>query len=101
MHSKLLATIAAILAVTANASAFAATATMSFDSVLAAGYEVKSVMVLTDETAKQMWPGQTTPPQTLITLQKGSSVAVCTLSAANWNLLADASMANATLCATH
>jgi hypothetical protein len=74
------------------------TTQVSTDSLLAAGYEVKAVTVVTDTALKEMYPGKTTPAQLLITFQKGNSVAVCQTATASWDNISDATMTNATLC---
>jgi hypothetical protein len=74
------------------------TSTVSVDNLLAAGFEVKAVTVLTDAMTKELYPGQTLQTQVVITLQKGSSVAVCTLATANWTSLPDSTMTNTSLC---
>jgi hypothetical protein len=83
----------------ATTPAAPASTTTSIDSVLASGYEVKSVIELSDAALKSMSsPGQTIYPSVVITLQKGTSVAVCELSTANWINLVQGSMTNASLC---
>jgi hypothetical protein len=101
MVSRFFAAIALAVAVGANGSAFAATALVSFDSLLASGYEVKAVGEMSDAAIKQTWPNQPPPPQFVITLQKGNQVAVCNMNASNWLNLNDASMTAANLCALH
>jgi hypothetical protein len=72
----------------------------TFDSLLAAGYEIKAVTVMSDATAKEVFPGETiTTSQIFITLQKGTSVAVCKNATAAWLSLADANMTDPTRCA--
>jgi hypothetical protein len=80
--------------------AFAASAAASFDSLLAGGYEVKATLIVTEDTAKVLWPDKQ-PPQLVVTLQKGTTIAVCEIAVANWLSIADASMANANNCETH
>ena len=83
-----------------GASASAATGAASLDSLLAAGYEIKSVNDLSDSATSQLYSGQNLPPQTIVTLQKGSSIAVCNMATANWINLNDASFTSAERCST-
>jgi hypothetical protein len=76
----------------------ATTSTVSADSLLAAGYEVKAIHALSDASVKEIWPGQTLPTQIMITLQKGNSVAVCEMATVSWANLINAPMSNNTLC---
>jgi hypothetical protein len=79
----------------------ATTSTVSADSLLAAGYEVKAIHALSDASVKEIFPGQTTqglPTQMMITLQKGNSVAVCEMATVSWANLINAPMSNNTLC---
>jgi hypothetical protein len=101
MVSKLLPPTAAILALAITGSASAATTSMSFDSLVAAGYEIKAATPVTDAAAKQVFTTPNLVPQMLITLQKGNSVAVCDFAMVNWVVMDNATMANATSCATH
>ena len=102
MVSKLSLTAAtAILALAMAGSAFAATTSMSFDSLVAAGYEIKATTPVSDTAAKQIFATQNLAPQMLITLQKGNSVAVCDFAMVNWVVMDNTTMANATSCATH
>jgi hypothetical protein len=71
----------------------------TFDSLLAAGYEIKAITVMSDATAKEVFPGETiTTSQMFITLQKGTSVAVCKNATVTWLTLADINMTDATRC---
>jgi len=70
----------------------------SVDSLLASGYEVKSVIELSNASMTALFPGQTVAPQVVFTLQKGNSVAVCEMGVANWVSLVDGSMRDATTC---
>jgi hypothetical protein len=66
----------------------------SLDNVLQAGYEIKSVIFIPAAQAKDIF-GANYPAdsaQTLITLQKGSSVAVCIIASLSWATLADVGM---------
>jgi hypothetical protein len=80
------------------APAAPAAPTVSIASLLADGYELRSVNDLSDAEQKVIWPSSPTSPYLMITLQKGAAVAVCTLSAANWISLTAASLNNAGLC---
>ena len=70
----------------------------SLASLLAAGFEVKSVIDINNDDQKAIWPTSPVLPYLLITLQKGSSVAVCTMATANWINLSASTATNATLC---
>jgi hypothetical protein len=75
------------------------TVQVSVDSLLAAGYEVKAVTVLSDAAIKEVFPtGGPYPSQVLITLQRGNSIAVCEDATTNRLSLADARMRDATHC---
>jgi hypothetical protein len=75
------------------------TVAASFDSLLAAGYEVKAVNVMSDAAIKEVFAGQPNlTSQVFITLQKGTSVAVCEQATVNWIDLPDAAMTDATRC---
>jgi|ERR1700691_1047551 hypothetical protein len=87
------------LAQTASTNAASPTSVqMPIDSLLAIGYEVKAVTVMSDAATKEVFAGQTLSSQVFVTLQKGSSVAVCELATATWISLADSSMKDTTRC---
>jgi hypothetical protein len=92
--------VASFIAQSALAQAPTATTTplVSVDSLLAAGYEVKAVTVLSDTAIKELWPNQTSQTELAITLQKGNSLAVCALSTLGWVTMANSSMTNAVVC---
>ena len=100
MRSKYFAAISLVAALYANVPAFAATTAVTFDSLVASGFEVKTMTELSDSAIKQVWPGQTLGPQVLITLQKGNSVAVCNFPTQNWLGLLDVSLTSADRCVT-
>ena len=76
-----------------------ATTQTSIDSILGAGYEIKAVTVMSDATTKEVYTGQAgLPSQVFITLQKGTSVAVCEGASSSWIWLSDAQMTDATRC---
>ena len=50
---------------------------ISIGSLLAAGYEVKSVTSISNDDQKVIWPNDPVGPYVLIVLQKGPSVASC------------------------
>jgi hypothetical protein len=69
------------------------------DSLLASGYEVKAVDVMSDATIKEVFAGQTgITSQVFITLQKGSSVAVCETGTLLWLSLDNGTMTDTTRC---
>jgi hypothetical protein len=75
-----------------------ATTLVSFDSVLASGYEVKAVTVMSDAATKEVFTGQTLSSQVFVTLQKGTSVAVCEVATVTLINLPDAGMKDASRC---
>ena len=80
--------------------AFAADPTpTSLDSLLANGYEVKAANPLSAAATKEIWTGQDLAPQIIVTLQKGSSIAVCNLAVSNWMYLTPATFASTDRCA--
>jgi hypothetical protein len=75
------------------------TVTATIDSLLASGYEVKAVTVMSDAATKEVYPNQTSlPSQIFVTLQKGDSVAVCEGMTFNWLSLSDSLMTDVTRC---
>jgi len=75
------------------------TAQAAADGLLAAGYEIKAVSTLSDAAIKEIYPtGGPYPSQVFITLQKGTSVAVCEMSTISWISLEDALMKDTTRC---
>jgi hypothetical protein len=73
----------------------------SINNLIASGYEVKAVTVLSESAEKLIFPGTAPTGQAVVTLQKGSSLAVCGLAAANWLTLTNASLTDTTRCAMH
>jgi hypothetical protein len=83
----------------AGAPAARQTVQASFDSLRSDGYLITNVTDLTDAEQLEIWPNQGASPYLLITLQKGSSTAVCSSSTYNFIItLNDASAKNANLC---
>jgi len=74
------------------------TTSATFDNVLALGYEVKTVTVLSDAATKEVFSGTGVLSQVFISLQKGTSVAVCELSTATWLSLDNGIMTDTTRC---
>ena len=86
------------LAQTAPATATGpTTASATMDSLLASGYEVKAVNPLSDAAIKEVFTSQV-PSQVLITLQKGTSVAVCEMATVSWLNVQDQEMTDAARC---
>jgi len=56
----------------------------SYDSLAAAGYEVKAVSIMSDAAIKEVFAGQNLSSQVFVTLQKRKSVAVCEFSTVSW-----------------
>ena len=74
------------------------TAAPSMDSLLQAGYEIKSVNFIPLAQAKEILGANVVNSNTLITLQKGTSVAVCALDSLGWAELADSNLTSALVC---
>jgi hypothetical protein len=93
---------AAFVAQPALAQTVPTTTQASFDSILAAGYEIKAVTIMSDAAVKEVYTtGGPYPSQVFITLQKGTSVAVCEMGTANWVNVQAPSMTDATRCFKH
>ncbi len=91
--------LAGFVAQPAFAQTASTTAAASFDSLLAAGYEVKAVNVMSDAATKEVFTtGGPYPSQIFITLQKGTSVAVCEMATQSWIAVQDALMTDAARC---
>jgi hypothetical protein len=69
----------------------------SFRTMINAGYQVTATAYVPPAEAKQVGMTSATPT-IVITLQKGTSVAVCAFSAQNWIYMADADLEAATGC---
>ncbi len=69
----------------------------SFKDILGVGYEIKSVTFV----PKDGLGSNATDSAVLVTLQKGSAVAVCEFYPGNWSLLAAASMEDTKRCDTY
>jgi hypothetical protein len=83
------------------APAFAADATaISLDSLLASGYEIKATNSVSAAATKDIWTGQDLPPQTIVTLQKANSIAICNIATVNWMNLNPSSFASTDRCLT-
>jgi hypothetical protein len=74
----------------------------TFDSLLQSGYEIKGVNFIPLAQANEIFGANApkTASQTMVTLQKGTSIAVCTVDSLNWALLADVAMTSAATCET-
>jgi hypothetical protein len=76
-----------------------ATTAAAMDAVLAAGYQVKAITVLSDAATKEIFTNQQNlPSQILVTLQKGGLVAVCEMATTSWVNLTPSVMTDATRC---
>jgi len=71
---------------------------VSLQSLLQAGYDIKTVTPITENTEMATWPGTTPISPVLITLQKASSIAVCTIGTGSWVALYNSAMTDATVC---
>ncbi len=96
MKIRILALAALVLG--AVQPAWAQSTAVSPGSLLTDGYEIRNIIDISAEEQKIMWPNDAVSPYIMVTLQKGNSVAVCSMSMTNWVGLADATLANATLC---
>jgi hypothetical protein len=75
------------------------TSLSSMDSLLQAGYEIKAIDYIPVAQTKEIFGANVADTTiTLVTLQKGASVAVCTIDSAGWATLADASMTDPNAC---
>ena len=73
-------------------------ANTSLNQLLAAGYQVRAVNVLSDPVRQEIYKSTTVAPQVMVTLQKGASVAVCVAAAVNWMNQATVTRENKALC---
>jgi hypothetical protein len=75
------------------------TASATADSLLAAGYVIRTVTTLSDAAIKEVFTtGGPFPSQVFITLQKGTSVAVCEMATISWISVDSGNMTDATRC---
>lgn len=70
----------------------------AMSTLLADGYEIRAVTILSDEVRQEVYKDPKVAPQVMVTLQKGASVAVCVAAVVNWMNQADATRNNAALC---
>ncbi len=84
----------------ASAQTKPVTTTGTIDSLLQAGYDIKSVNFIPAAQATEIFGANytATTAETLITLQKGKSVAVCNVDLQHWTQLADATMTDNARC---
>ena len=94
----------AVLAIAAGAALAAQQRTQpappvkpSFKDMLGVGYEVKAVTYVPKEALRS----SATDPAVLVTMQKGSAVAVCEFYPGNWSTLVASSMEGNTQCDTY
>ena len=69
----------------------------SFNDVVGAGFEIKSVVTLTMEATLRI-NSKATGEAVMVTLQKGKAVGICYMSMQSWVYMDKDSLANATLC---
>lgn len=88
------------LAQTAPTSTAPTSTSTTFDSLQAAGYEIKAVTVLSDAATKEIFTSQTgLSSQIFVTLQKGTtSTAVCEFATVSWINLDSGNMTDTTRC---
>jgi hypothetical protein len=82
-------------------SASAAPVDITFDSLMQSGYEIKAVNLIPLSQAADIFGAANAPKtasQTLVTLQKGSSVAVCIFDTGWWSAMLDSMGSDATAC---
>lgn len=75
--------------------------TSSYADVVAKGFEVKDVTLVTGPAADRMTGTKDSDPQALVTLQHGDKTAVCFFNALNWMNMAPASMTKADRCSVY
>jgi hypothetical protein len=92
--------VAGMLSQPASAQTKPTSTVATFDSLLQSGYEIKAVNFIPLAQANEIFGASApkTASQTMVTLQKGSSVAVCTLESGNWSILSDDAMTTANYC---
>ncbi len=73
-------------------------ANVSLNQLLAAGYQVRAVNVLSGPVRQEIYKSSTVAPQVMVTLQKAGSVAVCVAAAVNWMNQATVTRENKALC---
>jgi hypothetical protein len=72
--------------------------TVSVESLLQGGYEVKVITDVSADEQKSIWPSDAVNPYIMVTLQKGGSLAVFAMSMVSWVNQSDSTLANASLC---
>ena len=87
---------ASLLSVYGAAAAETPTRT-SIKDLIAQGYQIVDTSSLPIESVQNMTPG-TNFPETIVTLQKKNSVAVCIFSTAGWFQLEEASVTHESSC---
>ena len=90
--------LAASPAASAPAPADAPGATITLSALLDGGYEIKSVLPLSDADQKSLWPNDPVAPFSLIVLQKGASLAVCTYPTASLTSMAAKALTDPAMC---
>ena len=75
--------------------------TSSYADVVAKGFEVKDVTLVTGPAADRMTGTKDSDPQAMVTLQRGDKTAVCFFNALNWMNRAPASMTKADRCSVY
>jgi hypothetical protein len=79
----------------------AKTTTSSLDDLIGAGYEIKAVTELSDKAVAKIFtaPNNATgQAAVLITLQKGTSIATCSIWTIDWTNLPDVAFTDANAC---
>jgi hypothetical protein len=74
------------------------TVQVAFDSLRSNGYMITSVMDILSQEQTAMWPNDPATPYVMITLQKGTSTAVCSMDTYHFLSLDDATMKNVAIC---
>ena len=99
-HVLILISLASMLSQPASAQTKPVSAPAALDSLLQLGYEIKDVSFIPLAQANEIFGTNApkTASQTLVTLQKGASVAVCTIPSGGWALLDDGNMTDNRVC---
>lgn len=74
----------ATAAIATEALAQSVAPAVTLGSLLKAGFQIVSVIDLTNDEQKVLWPNDPAAPSIMLTLQKGTSVASCQLSMEAW-----------------
>lgn len=79
-------------------AAVGAPVTTAMSALLAEGYDIRAVTILSDPVRREIYKAPDVAPQVMVTLQKGQSIAVCVAAVVNWMNQAQATRDNKALC---